>query len=90
MTRPELSYDSHGINGPDEYRSRVATFAPGAARDKYGPLFEASPDLLAALIDLISMATSPQITISGVEGKQWKVTLKEARDAIARATGAAQ
>jgi hypothetical protein len=48
-TRPELTYDGHGINGPDEYRSRVATFTNGADAAKYGPLFATAPDLLAAL-----------------------------------------
>lgn len=48
-TRPELSYDGCGINGPDEYRSRVATFTEKADRKKYGPMFAASPKLLAAL-----------------------------------------
>jgi hypothetical protein len=48
-TRPELTYDGHGINGPDEYRSRIATFTNGADAAKYGPLFAAAPDLLEAL-----------------------------------------
>lgn len=47
--RPELSYDGKGINGPDEYRSRIATFTSDAAGDNYGKLFEAAPELLAAL-----------------------------------------
>lgn len=47
--RPELTYDGIGINGPDEYRTRVAKFDKQADADKYGPLFAAAPDLLAAL-----------------------------------------
>lgn len=47
--RRELSYDGRGINGPDEYRSRIATFTSDAAGDKYGKLFEAAPEFLAAL-----------------------------------------
>lgn len=45
----ELSYDGRGINGPDEYRSRIATFSSDAAGDTYGKLFEAGPELRAAL-----------------------------------------
>lgn len=47
--RPELSFDGFGINGPDEHRSRVATFANAEIGRKYGPLFAAAPDLLYAL-----------------------------------------
>jgi hypothetical protein len=47
--RRELSYDGRGINGPDQYRSRIATFSNDAAGDEYGKLFEAAPELLAAL-----------------------------------------
>ena len=48
-TRPELNYDGCGINGPDEYRTRIATFSNLA--DHYGPMFAASPDMLAILKD---------------------------------------
>lgn len=51
--RPELSFDGMGINGPDEYRSRIATFATGEAARKYGPLFAAAPDLLASLREVM-------------------------------------
>lgn len=46
--RPELSYDGRGINGPDEYRSRIATFTSDTAGDQYGKLFAAAPAMLAA------------------------------------------
>lgn len=53
MERPELTYDGFGINGPDEHRTRLATFSPGACAngqaDKYGPIFAESPAMLAAL-----------------------------------------
>jgi hypothetical protein len=52
--RPTLSYDGHGINGPDEGRSRLATFSPSltpAERDHYGKLFEQAPELLLSLQD---------------------------------------
>ena len=45
----DLSFDGKGINGPDEYRSRLATFTNDDAADTFGPLFAAAPNLLAAL-----------------------------------------
>jgi hypothetical protein len=50
--RTELSFDGFGINGPDQYRTRLATFphhTSEAERQHYGALFAAAPDLLAAL-----------------------------------------
>ena len=58
MTRPELSYDGHGINGPDEYRSRLFTAnGPQTAErraelDRYGRMFAAAPDMLEVLTDI--------------------------------------
>lgn len=52
-TRPELTFDGHGINGPDEYRSRLATFTLGADVNKYGPLLAAAPDLVRLLKDCV-------------------------------------
>lgn len=40
---PELSYDGCGINGPDEYRTRLATFRTLDDARHFGPLFAASP-----------------------------------------------
>lgn len=44
-----LSFDGFGINGPDEFRSRLATFTTPAAAAMWGPYFEVSPKLAAAL-----------------------------------------
>lgn len=53
-SRRELSYDGRGINGPDIYRSRIATFVnDNEAGKKYGKLFEASPEMLAFLKKLL-------------------------------------
>lgn len=55
-----LSYDGHGVNDTDEYRSRIATFNRDTAslyparREELGHLFAAAPDLLAALVDLVA------------------------------------
>ena len=53
MPTKTLSFDGKGINGPDEYRSRLATFANPEAARQYGPLFEAAPDLLEALTNAL-------------------------------------
>lgn len=37
-----LSFDGKGINGPDEYRSRIATFADDKAAKEYGEVFAAA------------------------------------------------
>jgi len=48
---PELSFDGYGINGPDEYRTRLATFRERSDESrKYGPLFAAAPDMERALV----------------------------------------
>lgn len=53
MNRPILSYDGCGINGPDEYRSRLATFTSSERADRYGRLFACSSELLAALTQIV-------------------------------------
>jgi hypothetical protein len=50
-----LSFDGRGINGPDEYRTRICTFRDAAAGEQYGLLFESAPDLLAALEALANL-----------------------------------
>lgn len=51
--RPELTFDGFGINGPDEYRTRLCKFNhmdyPEADCQKYGHLFAAAPEMLEAL-----------------------------------------
>ena len=51
-----LSYDGHGINGSDEYRSRIATFSESADRDTYVPLFAAAPEMYTALKRICELA----------------------------------
>lgn len=51
-THSELTFDGKGINGPDQYRSRVATFTqslPDADVKRYGALFANAPLLLTVL-----------------------------------------
>jgi hypothetical protein len=51
--REELTFDGCGINGPDEYRTQMAKFTTSAISKglprRYGPMFAAAPELLAAL-----------------------------------------
>lgn len=66
-----LSFDGCGINGGDEYRSRIATFQrtewDGNAKH-YGPLFAAAPDLLATLKDMLRYINSGEIaTVEDME-----------------------
>ena len=55
MGRSELSFDGCGINGPDKYRTRIATFPIGIGSisdeeiTRYGNLFAAAPELLTVL-----------------------------------------
>ena len=63
---------------------------PKAEKNANAALIAAAPELLAALIDLMAMIDSPQISIYGVVDQQWTVAKRETRAAIARATGAAQ
>ena len=82
-TRPELTFDGRGINGPDKYRSRVATFSSsldGATVKQYGALFAAAPELLAALeimVRAFNVATvDPLVALASIE---------KARAALAKA-----
>jgi len=53
--RREFSFDGHGINGPDECRTRLATFTEaGKAYPGLGKLLEAAPELLEELEALVS------------------------------------
>lgn len=52
--RKELSFDGFGINGPDEFKTRLATFNLKSYSDlqikHYGKLFAASPDMIMLLM----------------------------------------
>lgn len=80
--RPELTYDGIGINGPDEHRSRVAAFDKQADADKYGPLFAAAPDLLAALQGCIKVMQCADELSS--DARFW---IEAAHDTINKAKG---
>ena len=61
-----------------------ADHAQGA---KIAALMASAPEMLAALIDLMAIIDSPQISIYGVVDQQWTVAKRETRAAITRATG---
>lgn len=84
MSRSTLSYDGHGINGPDEYRTRIATFTNPALAKEYGPLFEAAPEMLEALRNILADCENAQ------SPADWDFAcvqaVEYARSAIAKAT----
>ena len=89
MARSELTFDGKGINGPDEYRSRVAAFANAAAAEEYGALFAAAPELLSALTALAEYADSALSEISDQDTGwfyQLSAAAGKARAVIAKAT----
>ncbi len=46
---PGLSFDGKGINGSDEYRTRIATFTKDSYAEEFGPVFAVATEMLAAL-----------------------------------------
>lgn len=76
--RPELSFDGHGINGPDAYRSRIATFTNADAADAYGKLFANAPNLLAACKWLLVAGQSE----GGISGLIFPDCVRNAEDFI--------
>jgi len=58
--RTGYSFDGCGINGCDEYGSRLATLTDAGHAAKVGELFAAAPELLAALSLIVSKAYMPQ------------------------------
>lgn len=90
---PDLSFDGCGINGRDEYRTRIATFSNDA--DKYGKLFAAAPDLLEALSQAMELLRHSDVKFKicnsgrGNLGEtSWYCRVeKAAREAIDKAKG---
>ena len=86
---PELTFDGCGINGSDEYRTRIATFSNDA--EHYGPLFASAPELLEALKEAEGVI---RWAVQESEGRVkseivggWLYHADKARSAIAKATG---
>lgn len=52
-TQLRLTFDGFGINGGDEYMSRIATFTEHGHSLKIGPLLAAAPELLEACGELV-------------------------------------
>lgn len=53
--RTDWNFDGKGINGGDEYMSRIATLTEHGHSLNAGKLLAAAPDLLAALEMLMNM-----------------------------------
>lgn len=91
MSALQLSFDGRGINGPDKYRTRLATFENDQAATEYGPLFEAAPKLLEAckrLVGIIERHNIVPLEGEKIEGK-YLLVVQDARAAIAKAEGKA-
>lgn len=64
----ELSFDGAGINGPNTYRDRVATFNlnhPDWVK-KYGPMFAAAPDMAGEIRKQIGWLKHARAECSGL------------------------
>lgn len=81
----KLSFDGFRINGRDKYRARIATFANDEAGKAYGKLFEAAPDLLAALEGLLH-GTRRAVSVEDHRQEREEASAA-ARAAIAKARG---
>lgn len=87
--RSALSFDGLGINGPDAYRSRLATFTTPDAATQWGPMLAAAPEMLAALEGVVTWAR-----LYGLDVMPYRIgcpteqpDIARARLAIARARG---
>ncbi len=83
-TPTTYSFDGKGINGADEYRSRLATLTDEGHKQKIGPLFAASPEILEALEALVRMAEMIQFLTKGDPVIAAK--FKQAQEALTLAT----
>ena len=92
-SRPTLSFDGKGLNGPDEYRRRVATFSSAADAKLWGGILAAAPDMLEALRALLREAEglhgqlNDERLLDGWDADDEDVSLTTARAVIARAEG---
>ncbi len=85
--RPELTYDGFGINGPDEYRTRLCTFTRDpfgdtSRADHYGPMFAGAPAVIEAAERMLEAMEVPR---SRKASDAWD----DLRHAIAAAKGRA-
>jgi len=86
-----LSYDGHGINGTDEYRTRLCTFTDSAKQDgkaaEFGPLFAAAPAMLEALRDCVTLPGALAERSHEYALRRLQRITETALEAIAQATG---
>jgi len=87
----QLSFDGFGINGPDKYRTRLATFTNDEAGKAYGKLFESAPEMLQALRDALEvLETAHRYFPKSIKNRDTfqllNVEANSVRAAIAKAT----
>ena len=82
---PDFSFDGFGINGADQYRSRLATLTPAGQAAKVGPLFGAAPDLHDALSALLCAVNSLPMAVR--KGADMAEAMDQADKALYRARG---
>lgn len=66
----KLSYDGKGINGPDEFKTRIATFTSSEYAEEYGHLFETAPELLDALENMVKRFYGVTVTESQIKAME--------------------
>jgi len=79
------TFDGHGINGADEYKSRLATLTNEGHAKNIGKLFAAAPELMEALEALLEHAEK-YLRLGEVGGKEKRI-IESARASIAKAKG---
>lgn len=86
-----FSFDGFGINGADQYSSRLATLTPEGQKQNVGKLFAAAPELLEAL--QLILKHEGEIKINGIGIESDSDNLEKAKllamNAIAQAKGEA-
>lgn len=95
MTHKTYSFDGHGINGRDEYRTRLATLTNEGRAENVGPLFAAAPEMRAALEaserNIVDLCQTVNILNKRLGGTPRKVRAEDyaekARAALATAEG---
>lgn len=79
----QFNFDGKGINGGDEYMSRIATLTEHGHSLAVGRLFAAAPELLAALESVVkSLEMWP-----GEKNPEFFPSMKAARAVIAKVKG---
>ena len=95
MTHTPMSFDGFGINGSDEYCSRIATLSKHAQKlpniKELGNVMAAAPELLEALQQAVKSLEWTFKTMKDIPyTSNFVSTITDAKAAILKATGGAQ